>query len=339
MTTPDIDTYLWDAAGTPADPLLAALEHDLASLRFDPRQQPLTLPSRTHAAPQRRHRTLTTWALAATLLLSTLGGGYFYWRLQWPSGRPWTIEAPASASLGGHLSVGTQLAVPSGATARVSIARLGTMSVDGGSSLLLRTTTAARHQVDLQQGAVDVRLWSPPGRFVIATPAGNVVDLGCVFSLDVVDDTAHLRVETGWVELQNALGVSLVPAGASASMTASTAPLVPVFDDATNLFREGIRRLETGRLDDEAAADAATLVARDARVRDVYSMLMIALRLSGSSREMVVTAAAQLSPAPAGVSVEDVIAGDTDALWRWSDSLPLPPVKSWLRNWFDIVSD
>ena len=63
-----------------------------------------------------------------------------------------------------------------------------------------------------------MRVWAPPGRVAVTTPAGDVIDLGCIFSLAVDDaGAAHLSVATGWVNLQNPHGNTFVPAGASAS--------------------------------------------------------------------------------------------------------------------------
>jgi hypothetical protein len=47
--------------------------------------------------------------------------------------------------------------------------------------------------------------------------------------------------------------------------------------------------------------------------------------------------AADLWPPPAGVTVSGILRGNRDALWQWRDTLPLPPPKSWLRNWRDAL--
>src|SRR5207342_2667869 len=103
------------------------------------------------------------------------------------------------------------------------------------------------------------------------------IDLGCVFSLTVdADGVAHVRVETGWVQLENKFGETLVPAGASSAMTSDAPPVVPVYDDATAAFRDAVRLIEIGgtpKID-----FALTLIDRDARARDVPTLLLLALR-------------------------------------------------------------
>jgi hypothetical protein len=79
----------------------------------------------------------------------------------------------------------------------------------------------------------------------VQTPAGDVVDLGCIFALSVDDaGVAHLSVRAGWVELENAFGSRAVPAGASASMSADRLPQVPVYDEAREVFKTAVRALE-----------------------------------------------------------------------------------------------
>jgi hypothetical protein len=187
----------------------------------------------------------------------------------------------------------------------------------------------------LSHGILDVRTWAPPGRFVVRTPAGDVVDLGCVFQLEVDGGRAIVRVRSGWVQLDNAHGESLIPAGASSVMTADRRALVPVYDDASAAFSDAIRQMETADSETDRSDAVATIV-KEARTHDVYTLLTLAVRGSGNDRTALVERAAELSPPPRGVSAASAAAGDNDALWKWADSLPLPPLKSWWWNWKDV---
>jgi hypothetical protein len=172
---------------------------------------------------------------------------------------------------------------------------------------------------------------------VIKTPAGDVVDLGCVFTLDVdPGGVARLGVDSGWVQLVNLHGESLVPAGASSVMERGATPLVPVFDDADPVFRRGVRALEERLSKDVSPGDAVELAAR-ARVRDALTLLALAGRVAPSLRSPLLEGVAAIAPPPSGVSVDDVVRGDREQLWRWQDALNLPPPKSWWRNWRDAL--
>jgi hypothetical protein len=131
--------------------------------------------------------------------------------------------------------------------------------------------------------------------------------------------------------MDNGLGESLIPAGASGEMRRNLLPGVPVFGSAGPSFLAAVREFE--RTGDEESLRA---ILESARAEDVLTLLMlIARRTPGVDRLAV--RAAELSAPPRGVTVGQVVRGDRDAIWVWRDSLPLPPTKSWLRNWRDAL--
>jgi hypothetical protein len=77
-------------------------------------------------------------------------------------------------------------------------------------------------------------------------------------------------------------------------------------------------------------------VVRNARRRDVITLLMLA-GTSPALRRPIVVRAAELVPPPSTVHVDAVAAGDRQQLWLWYDNLDLPPVKSWWLNWRDAL--
>ena len=317
-----MNDYLWNPAATP-DEEVEALERTLQPLRFASHARPLVLPptSRVRWGP-------VTLALAASLLAALACGAAFWrWRESWPTGRAWPVTLQATETT---LGVDRPLRLDAQTSARVEIARIGAMDVAPGSALTLTQTTAARHRVLLDRGDVRVRVWAPPGRFAIRTPAGEVIDLGCIFDLSVdAAGATRLRVDTGWVQLANFHGESLLPAGTSATMTRDARPQVPVYDDAAPEFTLAVRTFE--RTSDAALADE---IARHARERDVITLLVLAHQAHGPSKRPLLERAAELKPPPAGITVDQVLA-DGSKLWNWYNALDLPPVKSWWRNWRD----
>lgn len=335
MTT---DDYLWDRTGAP-DEVIVQLERALARRRFDPAAQPMPRVSDERcASPPRAARVLhprvVTYAAAASLALALVGGlgvwGYL-WRLTWAADRPWPVVTPSGQM--SWLAVGTSLSSPVAGSAEVAVARIGRMTVHPASDVMLEATSSSRHVVRLARGGVSVRVFAPPGRFRLQTPAGLVTDLGCVFEA-TVDASARtrVRVRSGWVELENVHGAVLVPAGATSDMAPDRPPSTPVFDDADPAFAAAVRHVEQGA-STSAAAGLST-----ARVGDVASLLVLARRLEGDDRARVIAQAARLHAPPPGVTAQAVSAGDDAALWRWFDALPLPPPKQWWRNWRDAWS-
>lgn len=322
-----LDTYLWDPSTEPHRAVVA-VEQRLGVLRFDATARPFV-------APVQRSRPEERWALwrllaAAAALAMAAGGAISTWRWSWPEGGSWAVEQ-RGAGAAGRFDVGSTLRTAEPALVRV--ARIGTMRVAPGSAVTLDSTSSNRHRLTVQQGSVHLRVWAPPFSVVIQTPAGAVADLGCEFDLRVDGAAAHVRVTSGWVLLENEYGESLVPEGASAPMRAGQRPGVPVFDDASAALRDLVRALEDGRGD---LGDAAAGIARLARPRDVLTLLM--LTKQGVEAGPLARRAAELWPPPREVSVERILRGDENALWRWRDTLPLPPPKKqWWRNWRDAL--
>lgn len=325
----ELNTYLWDRSGPP-DHAVTDLEQALGPLAFDARQRPLALPRHHH----RRWPIVT--ALAASVIVAA-GVWFFNWRLEWPAGRAWSgALASAVGSQPASLAVGQTLSVPTGSTATFDIARLGAMRIAAGTEMTLNATSSRRHQLQMSRGTVYVRVWSPPGRIKFETPAGEVIDLGCIFTLTIDDERrSHIRVETGWVQMANAYGETLVPAGSSTVMSPTSAPHVPVFDDADDGFRVAVRKLESDGIDVDVTG-ALDLIDRTARRRDVLTLLYLAVRERGVTRSRLLERAAALAPPPVGTAAETVGSIDDAAIWRWKGTLPLPPAKSWVRNWPDL---
>ena len=337
MTAED-NRYLWDPAAAP-DPDVQALERRLEGARFDPARRPIVLPSVPVRAGLRLRATFA-FAAAAVAVFALGVAAWWSWRSTWTAGAAWAAEIESVSQparpIRTALAVDHPLRLAPTESARVNIARIGTMRVAPGSAITLAETTSARHRVVLDRGAASVRIWAPPGMFAFRTPSGTVRDLGCIFNLAVdPDGTARVRVDTGWVQIDNDFGQSLVPAGASASMRRLSRPAVPIYDDASDAFRQAVRAAQDGG--DLAERSEMATILRTARRRDVLTLLMLANASGTDLKRELLMRAAQLWPPPSGVSVDAIAAGDRDALWRWHGSLDLPPVKSWWRNWRDAL--
>lgn len=325
-----LDAYLWDPLA-PADPSVVQVERQLEPARFDPRVHPLVFGDtdrviRTAARPIRSWLPRLAWAAAIVIVACT---GFGVWRWSWPDGRAWSIRTSGSAPA--ELRVGSTLTTASSNTALVQIARIGTMVVGENTSLSLRSTSSNRHRLVLEDGSVHVRVWAPPFSVGFRTPAGEVSDLGCEFELTVDGGTTAVRVTSGWVQLENLLGESLVPAGASSVMTEGSRPAVPVFDGAAPGFADSVRTHET-RPDDPLAVERIVALAR---AQDVYTLLLLVQRRSPAAASFV-DRAAQLFPPPEGVDPVLMAAGDQRTLDLWIEALPLPsPKATWLWNWRD----
>ena len=323
--------YLWDRSA-PVDPLVVRLEETLGHFAFDPARRPLVLP--ILAKRSRRWPWLVASAAAAAVLLVAIGMTTFSWRLKWPAGQPWSmsLHSPAGDRTAAALEIGRSLEVGD-SEAHIGIARLGAMRAQPDTILRLQATSTDRHVLAVDRGKIEVRLWAPPGRLVVETPAGTVIDLGCAFKLIVDDRSTTVLVRSGWVQFDNGIAETLVPAGAISIMTARGRPTTPIYEDAAPAFIGAVRSIEEPGADRQPWMDR---LLQHARPRDVYTLLMLIERgLPQPEAERIAARAAQLVPPPPGVDPDAVARGDRRALSAWYGKLELPSPKEWMQNWRD----
>lgn len=308
MNEDKTDRYLFDPHAEVSDEV-REIEEMLRPLRY--------------GKPLRVARPRKFYALAAAAMIVMILGGVAVWLWTWPSERPWIVEAGSID----RMQVGQE--VDADESLLVRVARIGWMRVSEGSVLTLLSTKSNHHRLAMSEGTLHVSIWAPPRSVAVQTPAGEVTDLGCEFIVRADAKTTSVDVVSGWVRLDNERGESLVPGGATSSMTAGALPTVPVFKSAPREFAEAVRSLE--RVWGDAAVDVAI---RTARRRDVLTLLVMAER-DARLRDRFVTRAAEMMPPRSAETVAAARRGNADAFEQWIGDLPLPPVTSWVPNWRD----
>ena len=335
----DLDRYLWDGAGAP-DPEVARLEQLLGRYRHDAPLRALPASSRS-----RRPRLVLALALATAALLACIAL-LASLRFRWQPGQAWAVEALSGAPqldgrpLGeqGRLGVGQELVTDAASRARIRVARIGVVEVEPNSRLRLLATTSDRHRIALQRGKISARTWAPPFTFAVDTPSAQAFDLGCSFTLEVDEDgSGLLRVTSGWVQLEGEDWQTLVPQGAVAESRISYEPGSPYFEDASPAFRAALRAINFGPGTGAAYQAALATLLKEARKRDVITLLNLLRRLPQEDRGRVFDRAAELLPPPPGVTRAAVVRGDRDVIDPWFHSLGLGDVKRWWIYWKDAL--
>lgn len=228
------DDYLWDP-DAPVDASVAALEDELAPLRYDGRA-----PDFTAVEPVPRSRSKAWWAvLAAAAAVALVVGVQLSGDAPQstgtpsassssavalptprpaPSPRPATPAAPTGWRLdviGGaptcngavvdgatRLRPGVWLDTQLDARARLAIADIGSAEVGPGVRLRITDDATDVIVVELARGMIEVSVEAPAERFAVDTPFGRVVDLGCRYTVDVQPDRLLLEVGAGAVALR-----------------------------------------------------------------------------------------------------------------------------------------
>ncbi|MEZ4400187.1 MAG: FecR family protein [Kofleriaceae bacterium] len=306
------DEYLWDRTGD--DPEVAGLERLLGGLAHDAPLAPL--PPRSPRSPRGR------WvAVAAVGLAAAAAAAYLVARRPGPprcgsdTGFAFAIRGGAARCGGGVatgrgvLPVGAWLETPADATADVTVADIGALTLAGGSRLRLVATGAAEHRLELAAGALSARVTAPPRLFVVDTPAARAVDLGCAYDLAVLaDGRTRLTVTSGVVELASHDRIAHVTVGATVTTVPGRGPGTPVRVDAPPALADAVARYDAG----DAASLAPALAAAGAA--DTLTVWNLLANAPPPERAAVLARLDQLFPRPEWILERDVVAGQRAAI-------------------------
>ncbi|HXD30740.1 MAG TPA: zf-HC2 domain-containing protein [Pyrinomonadaceae bacterium] len=219
----------------------------------------------------------------------------------------------------GRLSRGQWLETDGASRAQIAVGSIGQVEIDPNTRVRLIETKPTEHRLELAQGRLSARIWAPPKLFYVDTPSAVAADLGCAYSLEVDDKGATLlRVTSGWVALQLKDRESMVPAGAACATRPGVGPGTPYFEDATQDFREALRKID---FEEGYKQESLNSLLAAARVRDTLTLWHLVARVSGDDRARVYDRMAELVPPPEGVSRDGVLALNQQMLDSWKGKL------------------
>ncbi len=338
MTEHD-DDPLWNPE-VPADAGLARIQRLLAPYGSGARAT--EMPRRLLPRPRRRRRRVVAWATAAGLAL-LLAAAHFH-RLAWEPGEPWEVfQASSGERERSWLAPGEEVATGDGETARIDVARIGSMTLSPKSRLRLLETESGRHSVALGYGHLRARIWAPPGYFRVGAGAAEVVDLGCDFELwQQQAGSGRILVRSGWISYRVGDDDILVAEGHTLEFADGVAG-TPMRNDAPATLVDAVRVLQAAlrpdRTGDAAAiAQAAGRVAEGARDADAFTLLSLLTRWPGLAGTDLYPRVAAALGQPADVQAHRSAweANDRQAMNLWWNTLPRQP-KHWWGGWKDLL--
>lgn len=295
------DDYLWDRSGPP-DPEIEELERKLA---------PLGLGATPFLAP----RNTGYWrvAAAAAVVIAAIGLARYAATPQ---------EATAWQIAGKSVRRG-QVVRTTGAGVQLESDAVGRVDVAAGSEVL----AAGGKRLQLRRGELRAFIWAPAREFVVDTPSARAVDLGCQYTLNVDDrGDGLLKVSMGWVAFESGGHESFIPAGAECRTRKRGGPGIPVYEDATPVFRSALSTWESGQ------AGALDAVLRDAGPNDGLSLWHVMTRVGAADRGRVFDRLSQVVKLPAEATRESVVRGEARSLDLCWDALGLQNT-GWWRGW------
>lgn len=253
------------------------------------------------------------WAAGCTVVLVTAASLSWWTRDATP--RPWEVAHAPTGEIR-RMAAGEWVEPADGA--RIVVGQVGTVDVAPGARVQLGAITQSEYRLALAHGTISAEINAPPRLFIVDTPASTVVDLGCAYTVTVASDgTGELRMTSGWAALEFKGRESLVPAGAMCRTTAGAGPGTPYFEDAPASFKRAVDDFDAGR----NGAQALDQILRDSRIRDTLTLWHLLSRVEDSDRVRVFDRIAAFEPPPAGISREQILALDADALREWREEL------------------
>lgn len=218
---------------------------------------------------------------------------------------------------------------------RFAVGTIGTVDVEAGARVRLLESRATRHRLALDRGTIRAAVTAPPRLFIVETPSGTAVDLGCAYTLDVDSlGNSTIHVTLGWVSFEDHGRESLIPAGMRAAAAKGGAVGTPYRDDAPDSLRAALARF------DAAPSDGAlAVVLASARRSDAVTLWHLVARTRDAQRDQVVARLLGLVPPPEGVAPEAILRNDRAAMQLYWEKLPgtLPITPDWrkrIRLWW-----
>jgi hypothetical protein len=214
--------------------------------------------------------------------------------------------------------------------ARLTVGTIGHVDAGPGTEVTLLAARWSEHRLALSRGSLHASISAPPRIFVVETPSGTAVDMGCEYTLDVDSaGTSTIRVTLGWVSFGDH-SLSLVPAGMQVRARKGGAMGTPVRTDAPAELRRALEAFDTPAPGDSALDRALTA----ARAADAVSLWHLVYRTDRARRTRVLDRLTALVPLRTDIPRAALERGDARAMELYWTTLPgtLPIIPEWRQS-------
>ena len=224
--------------------------------------------------------------------------------------------------------------------AKISNRSVGRIDVEPNTRLKLIIKGLSEQRFALERGTIRASTWVPPQVFMVETPSGVAVDLGCEYRL-TVDDSGRslLLVTAGWVSLGLQERVAIIPAAAFCETRPGMMPGTPFSEYASDSLKHALEAFDFGG----GGINALDVVLAHSRQHDAVTLWHLISRVGESDRLRVVDRLDTIVPRPQGVTRDGVLRLDKTMLDRWWDEferIPLTDLRSkpslWTLVWHGL---
>ena len=236
-----------------------------------------------------------------------------------PAGPSWEVETVAGKPMIGgssedRIAVGQRLETDGNSKARITVADIGSVEVSPNSRVKLVGTSEDEHRLSLERGRLHAKIFAPPRLFIVDTPTGKAVDLGCEYTLEVDRSGGSvLSVTSGFVALEDKGRESIVPAGMMCLTRKGKGLGTPFSVEADAEFR---RTLEQFDFAGGGSPAVRSLLAR-AEFYDMVTLWHLLSRVPAGDRGAVFDRLSKFVAPPAGVTRDGIVGLDKKMLEAW----------------------
>ena len=291
------------------------------------------LADRQPVTPTRRRLQFRRWhAVALGTLILFIAAAYWLslppftpaWSIARLEGTPHIGSTPLRET--GYLRRGDWIETDDQSRATLEVGVIGNVEVGPNTRLQMVEARTRDHRLALAEGTIHARIWAPPRLFFVETPSALAIDLGCEYTLTVDSlGGSLLHVTSGYVELQHGERTAVVPAGAMCLTRPGLGPGTPFHESASEAFRLALSQFDfEGR-----SPDALALLLRQASPLDAATLWRLMYTIDLDERGDLYDRLAELVAPPDGITRDDVIHADLDAIEAWDRHLGLDLDDGW----------
>jgi len=278
------------------------------------------LPRIQNTSSRTFYRSWTHYSFrVAAALFIAIGG---FWFASRPSPRAWEVaRLEGTPTIGdqhmtqsGQLAVGDWLETDAFSRVQLTIADIGHAEIGPNSRLRLVATRETEHRLEMTQGRLTAWVSAPPRIFIVETPSGTAVDLGCSYDLFVNESgNGTIHVTSGEVSLEFDGKESFVPTGAMCETRRGFGPGTPYSDLSSEVVRKTLRQFDF----EKGGTKSVELILQNAANIDAISLWHLLQRVDEPIRETVYDHFAALVPPPKQVTKEGILRLDKNMLEDW----------------------
>jgi hypothetical protein len=229
----------------------------------------------------------------------------------------WQVETLAGMPIvgdggsAGQIAVGQMLETDARSRAKIAVANIGSVEIAPNSRVRLVGTGKDEHRLALERGRLHAKIFAPPRLFIVDTPSGKAVDLGCEYTLQV-DRAGNsiLHVTGGFVALEDGGRESIVPSGMMCMTRKGKGLGTPFSAEADADFRRALEQFDFANGGLQAVLEKADFY-------DMVTLWHLLSRVPKNDRGAVFDRLAKYVTPPAGVTREGILDLDKKMLAVW----------------------